>query len=80
MRLVERIHLAGYAVGEDGTDGCRVCFMAREYAIGGMARRLGGCLLGITKVFLPDSENCSMRVLYHRNHGYGYSETVHKLN
>jgi len=26
LRLVEQIHLVGYAVREDGTDDCRVCF------------------------------------------------------
>ena len=79
LHLVERIHLAGYAVREDGTDGCRVCFTAREYAIGGMAQCLDGCLLRITEVFLPDSKNCSMRALYHHNCSYAYAETVDNL-
>ena len=72
LRLVEQTHLAGYEVREDGTNGCRVCFMAREYAIGGMAHRLDGCLLRITEVFLPDLENSSVRALYHRNRSYSY--------
>ena len=67
LHLVKQIHLAGYAVRKDGTDGCRVCFTAREYAIGSMASRLDGCLLRITEVFLPDSGNSSVRALYHRN-------------
>ena len=79
LRLVERTHLAGYAVRDDGTDGCRVCFTAREYAIGSMASRLDGCLLRITEVFLPDSGNSSVRALYHRNRGYAYAETVGEL-
>ena len=77
--LIERIHLTGYEVYEDGTDGCRVCFTAREYAIGSMASRLDGCLLWIMEVFLPDSGNSSVRALYHRNRGYAYAETVNEL-
>jgi hypothetical protein len=74
--LVEETHLAGYEVRGDGTDGCRVCFTPREYAIGENSQRLDGCLLRIMEVFLPDSENRSMRALYHRNRGYAYAETV----
>ena len=33
LQLVEKTNLA---VGDDGTDGCRVCFAAREYATGEM--------------------------------------------
>ena len=79
LRLVERTHLAGYAVCDDGTDGCRVCFTAREYAIGSMASRLDGCLLRIMEVFLLDSGNSSVRALYHRKRCYAYAETVDKL-
>ena len=79
LRLVERIHLAGYTVQEDDTDDCRVCFAAQEYANGDIAQHLDGCLLRITEVFLPDSENRSLRALYHRNCGYAYAETVDKL-
>ena len=79
LRLVERTHLAGYKVQDDGMDGCQVCFTAREYAIGSMASRLDGCLLRITEVFLPDSGNSSVRALYHRNRGYAYAETVDEL-
>ena len=76
LRLVEKTNLAGYAVGEDGTDGCRVCFAAREYASGENGHRLDGSLVRITAVFLPDSENSSMRALFHRNRGYAYAEIV----
>ncbi len=34
LRLVDGSHLAGYIVEADGSDGCRVCFAAREYAVG----------------------------------------------
>ena len=50
----------GYAVQEDVTDDCRVCYAAREYANGDIDQRLDGCLLRIMEVFLPDSENRSM--------------------
>ena len=76
LHLVKGTHLAGYEVRGDGTDGCRVCFTPREYAIGENSQRLDGCLLRITEVLLPDSENRSMRALYHRNRGYAYAETV----
>ena len=76
LRLVESTHLAGYNVRDDGTDGCRVCCAAREYAIAPNARLLDGALLRITEVFLPDTANRSMRQLYHRNRGYAYADVV----
>ena len=76
LRLVEETNLAGYLVRDDGTDGCRVCFTAREYAIGPTACRLDGSLLKITEVYLPDSANSSMRMLYHRNRGYAIAVTI----
>ena len=76
LRLVRETNLACYVVQDDGTDDCRVCFAVREYAIGNNARRLDGMLLMITQVFLPDSENRSMRTSYHCNHGYAYAETI----
>jgi hypothetical protein len=42
LRLVGGSHLAGYTVQVDGTDGCRVCFAAREYAVGSSGVRLDG--------------------------------------
>ena len=63
LRLVEETNLAGHLVREDGTDGCRVCFTAREYAIGPNACRLDGALVKIAEVYLPDSMNSSMRML-----------------
>lgn len=76
LRLVEETNLAGHLVREDGTDGCRVCFTAREYAIGPNACRLDGALVKITEVYLPDSVNSSMRMLYHRNRGYATAVTM----
>ena len=70
LLLVEKVNLACYLVNMDGTDGCHVCFAAREYASGETARLLDGSLLRITEVFLCDSPNKSMRELCHQNRGY----------
>ena len=53
LRLVEETNLAGHLVREDGTDGCRACFTAREYAIGPNACRLDGALVKITECIFP---------------------------
>ena len=79
LQLVEKTNLAVHEVRNDGGDGCRICFTAREYAIGENAHRLDGLLLTVTEVFLPDSPNKSMRHLYHRNRGYAYAETVGEI-
>ena len=76
---MEKTHLACYEVREDGSDGCRVCFRAHEYAIGENATRLDGSLLRITEVFLPDSTYRRMRVVYQRNGGEAYAEIVKSL-
>ena len=34
LRLVHGSHLVVYEVKSDGSDGCRVCFAAREFAFG----------------------------------------------
>jgi len=80
LRLLEKTNLAVHKVREDGSDGCRICFTTREYAIGENAQRLDGLLLMVTEVFLPDSPNRSMRRLYHRNCGYPYAETVDEIS
>ena len=80
LRLVEQSNLAVHEVRKDGSDGCRICFTAREYATGENAQRLDGILLRVTDVFLPDSPNSSMRHLYHRNRGYAYAETVDEIS
>ncbi len=80
LRLVEQSNLAVHKVRKDGSDGCCICFMVREYAIGENAQRLDGLLLRVTDVFLPDSPNSSMRHLYHRNCGYAYAETVDDIS
>lgn len=67
---VEETNLAGYAVEDEGTNGCQVCFSAYEYAMGENACRLDGSLLRISEIFLPNSANRSMRSLHHQHHGF----------
>ena len=74
MKMVEGIHLAGYMVNDDGSDGCRVCFAAREYAVGVVGQRLDGASIWIKDMVLPDDEYASKRALFHRNWGYAITE------
>ena len=74
LRLVDGSDLAGYTVQVDGTDGCRVCFAAREYAVGSSGVRLDGCIFRIRETVLPDNENSSKRALFHHNRGYAVAE------
>jgi hypothetical protein len=74
MKMVEGIHLAGYMVNDDGSDGCRVCFAAREYAVGVAGQRLDGASVWIKEMVLPDGKNVSKRALFHRNRGYAIAE------
>ena len=74
MKMVEGIHLAGYMVNDDGSDGCRVCFAAREYAAGVTGQLLDGASVWIKEMVLPDDENASKRALFHHNRGYAIAE------
>ena len=74
LRLVDGSHLTGYIVEADGSDGCRVCFAAREYAVGVNGVWLDGCIFQIKEVVLPDNENSSKRALFHRNRGYAVAD------
>ncbi len=76
LHLVEKTHLAGYKVKDDGTDGCHIYFTAHEYTIGNTAMKLNNMVLRITDVVMPDCTNSSMRVLYHHNHGYASAEVI----
>ncbi len=64
---------------EDGTNGCRFCFVAQVYANGDNLQCLDGCLVRIMEVFLPDSENHSMQALYHCDSAYANAETAKKV-
>jgi hypothetical protein len=60
-------------INRDGSDGCRIGFLAREYAARENGRRLDGVIVQITEVFTPDHDNHYMQCLYHHNHGYVYA-------
>ena len=78
LHLVEATHLEGYAVKDNGTDGCCICFAAHEYTTGDSAQLLDGSLLQIPEVFFPDSANRSIRALYQPNCGYAYANKYKK--
>ena len=68
--------MACYTIKSDGTDGCRISFLAKEYAAGGRGLRLNGAIVWIVDVFLPDNPNKMVRRIYHHNHGYAVGEIV----
>ena len=70
LRSFVRNELACCTMNADGSDGCRVCFTAREYAAGGNDCRLDGAIIEIADVSSADHNNRSMRYLFHRNLGF----------
>ena len=74
--LVHGSHLAGYEVKSDGSDGCCVCFAAREFTIGHRGQCLDGAMVRICEMVLPDDVNSAKRALFHRNRGYAIAEVV----
>jgi hypothetical protein len=68
--MVNGNNLAGYQVKGNGSDGCRVCFVAKQYAIGVVGERLQGVIVSIEELVMPDDENTSKRAFYHHNRGY----------
>ena len=77
--MVFRLHmlvsdeLTCYTIRDDCADGCRVCFTSQEFAAGENGHRFDGAIVLITQKFTPESENRSMRRLYHHNRGYAYA-------
>ena len=65
--------LACYTVNNDSSDGCCVCFTAREYTAGDNDICLDGAVVRIFEVFSADHENRTMRCLFHHNCGYAYA-------
>ena len=45
LRMTSPHKVACYTINEDGTDGCRVCFVAREVSAAGNATRLDGAIV-----------------------------------
>jgi hypothetical protein len=80
VRMTAPEELACFVMGDDGEDGCRVAFLAKEYAAGERGLGLDGAIVRIVDVYLPDNENRSARRLYHHNRGYGIGEIVPKHN
>ena len=76
LRMMVLHELTSYTINEDGTDGCRVCFVAWEVSAAGNATRLDGMIVCIVTVFMSDHKNRSMRHLFHHNHGYAYARIV----
>jgi hypothetical protein len=76
MRLVDKTHLAAYQVLPDRSDGCRVCFAAREFAVGARGQSLDGCMVVIKEMVLPDDANSAKRQLFHRNRGYAIAKVL----
>ena len=70
-----RNELAGYTIHYNGSEGCRVCFAAREYAAGENDCRFDGAIVRIVEIFTADHPNSMMRRLFH-NHGYAYATVL----
>ena len=71
-----RNKLAGYIMNDDGSEGCRVCFAAREYVTKENDCRLDGAIIKIVEDFMADHPNSTMRLLFHHNRGYAYATVV----
>ena len=80
LRMMVRNELSCYTINSDGSDGCRVCFVAYEYAVGENGCRLDGTTICITDVFKSDNKNRLIPRLYHHNCGYGYATVVNDNN
>ena len=51
LRMKVLDELACYIMKRDGTDGCRVAFAAKEYAVGEKGAKLDGVIVRIVDVF-----------------------------
>jgi len=76
MQLVDKTNLASYKMHPDGSDGCSVCFAAREFAIEWSGQFLDGHTVAIKEVVLPDNTYLANPHLYHCNHGYEIVEVL----
>ena len=71
-----RNELAGCTINYNQSEGCRVCFAAREYAAGDNDRHLDGAIVKIVDVFTADHSNSMMRRLFHHNRGCAYATVL----
>ena len=65
--------LVCYIVNSNGSDGCHVWFVPRDYAAGENACRLDRRVIKIMQAYQSDNKNCSMRRLFHHNRDYAYA-------
>jgi hypothetical protein len=65
LRMIALHQLVCYTINGDDTDGCHVCFMAREVSAGGNAARLIGAVVCVMDVFTSDHENRAISRLFH---------------
>ena len=68
--------LAGYIINDKGSEGCCVCFAAREYMAGENGHRLDGAIVKIVEVFTADHPNSTMHRLFHHKRGYAYATVL----
>jgi len=76
LHLFVKNELVGYIINDDGSEGCCICFAAREYAAGENDRRLDGAIIKIVEVFTADHPNSTMRRLLHHYRGYAYATVL----
>ena len=76
LRCFVRHELACYTIEENGSDGCCVCFTAREYAAGDNDLRLDRAVVKITEVSTAEHANRTMRRLFFHNCGYANTVVV----
>jgi hypothetical protein len=74
MKVVDE--MACYTIKPDGTDGCRVSFLAKEYTAVDRGVRLNGAIVWNVNVLLPNNPNMMARRLYHHNCGNVFCEIV----
>ena len=68
--------LIGFAVNPNGSDGCQVAFLAREYAACENGSRFDGALVCLVSVYSSEHENRTVRHLYHHNRWYAVGEVI----
>jgi hypothetical protein len=68
--------LAVYTIKKDGTDGCRVGFAQRQYAIQENAKKYDGATVRLVNVFTRWHENSYCRSLAHKNFVYADAEII----
>lgn len=78
FQMVVQHTLSCYTINHDGTYGCHVTFVEKEFMVGKNWHRLNGSISDVLKV-KPDDESRSMPSHYHLNHGYAYARVVEDL-